>query len=98
MLRENTRINNVASPTKFAEYMINNIPVILSHNIGDLDDFIKEYRVGFYPDDIDDIDEKLKNIDKSHCKDIITNLYLWDNYIDRMINNNIQLASIRNRS
>ena len=98
LLRENTRINNVASPTKFAEYMINNIPVILSHNIGDLDDFIKEYRVGFYPDDIDDIDEKLKNIDKSHCKDIITNLYLWDNYIDRMINNNIQLVSIRNRS
>lgn len=97
LLRENTRINNVASPTKFAEYMINSLPVILSPNIGDLDIYLKKYKVGFYPDDIVDLDEKLANLNRDHCKDIIADLYLWDNYIDRMINVNIELASIRNR-
>jgi len=38
LLRDSNNVNKVASPTKFAEYINCNLPVFISHNIGDIDE------------------------------------------------------------
>jgi hypothetical protein len=46
LFRENTVMNNVASPTKFAEYVLCGLPVIISEGVGDYTKFTKEHHVG----------------------------------------------------
>jgi glycosyltransferase involved in cell wall biosynthesis len=46
LLRENTLVNNVASPTKFAEYLLCGLPVIISEGIGDYSEFTINKNVG----------------------------------------------------
>lgn len=46
LFRENTIMNNVASPTKFAEYMLCGLPVIISEGVGDYSSFTTENGVG----------------------------------------------------
>ncbi len=46
LLRERHPINEVAAPTKFAEYIMSGLPVMISDNIGDYSDFVKSKRVG----------------------------------------------------
>lgn len=40
LIRENTVTNQVASPTKFAEYLACGLPVIISDNLGDYSSFV----------------------------------------------------------
>ncbi|MCJ7448030.1 MAG: hypothetical protein MUO72_10065 [Bacteroidales bacterium] len=47
LFRENTIMNNVASPTKFAEYMLCGLPVIISEGVGDYSTYTVEKEVGF---------------------------------------------------
>lgn len=47
LFRENTIMNNVASPTKFAEYMLCGLPVIISEGVGDYSSYVIEKGVGF---------------------------------------------------
>ncbi|HPT70895.1 MAG TPA: glycosyltransferase family 4 protein [Candidatus Cloacimonadota bacterium] len=47
LLRHDMPVNNVASPTKFAEYLMAGLPVIISPNVGDFSDFVVENDVGF---------------------------------------------------
>ena len=46
MLREESVTNRVASPTKFAEYLIAGLEVLSSPHIGDYPDFIREHGCG----------------------------------------------------
>lgn len=46
LLREQSVTNRVASPTKFAEYLISGLQVIISDNLGDFSEFVKETKCG----------------------------------------------------
>ncbi len=46
LFRENSVTNQVASPTKFAEYLSAGLPVIISENLGDYSDFTKRHNCG----------------------------------------------------
>jgi glycosyltransferase involved in cell wall biosynthesis len=50
LLRENTLTNNVASPIKFSEYMCCGLPCIISPNIGDTAEIIRNGRAGIVLD------------------------------------------------
>lgn len=47
MIREQSITNKVASPTKFAEYLMSGLKVISSENLGDYSDFITAHNCGF---------------------------------------------------
>lgn len=46
LLREDISVNQVASPVKFAEYLICRLPLIISKNIGDYSELIEKNRCG----------------------------------------------------
>lgn len=46
LLREKNITNLVASPVKFAEYLVSGLNVIISEDIGDLSDFVRENKCG----------------------------------------------------
>lgn len=46
LYRENSVTNQVASPTKFAEYLGAGLPVIISENLGDYSDFVLTHQCG----------------------------------------------------
>jgi hypothetical protein len=46
LFRENTIMNNVASPTKFAEYMLCGLPVLISEGVGDYSDYVINNNLG----------------------------------------------------
>ncbi|MBP7245980.1 MAG: hypothetical protein KBA99_11835 [Bacteroidia bacterium] len=46
LIREDSVTNRVASPTKFAEYLSAGLQVIITDNIGDYSDFVKEHHCG----------------------------------------------------
>lgn len=46
LIRENSVTNEVASPTKFAEYLSAGLPVLISENLGDYTDFVRKYDCG----------------------------------------------------
>ena len=46
LLRENHPLNEVAAPTKFAEYIMTGLSVLISDSIGDYSDFVKRNKLG----------------------------------------------------
>jgi len=46
LLRDDSMLNRVSSPTKFAEYLAAGVPVILEGTIGDYNSFVREKSVG----------------------------------------------------
>jgi hypothetical protein len=46
LIRENTVTNQVASPTKFAEYLACGLPVIISDYLGDYSAFVEQHQCG----------------------------------------------------
>lgn len=46
LVREQTVTNKVASPTKFAEYLSAGLQVLISKDLGDYSDFVKQHRCG----------------------------------------------------
>jgi hypothetical protein len=56
LFRENSIMNNVASPTKFAEYLLSGLPVLISEGVGDYSIFCRDKKVGFVINE-----EQLKN-------------------------------------
>ena len=57
LLRERLQLNHVASPTKFAEYMLCGVPAFISSGIGDIDDIVRSHNVGVLVQNIADEDE-----------------------------------------
>ena len=46
LLRETNAVNQVAAPTKFAEYLLCGLPVVISQGIGDFSDLARNQNVG----------------------------------------------------
>jgi Glycosyl transferases group 1 len=46
LLRENKLLNRVASPTKFSEYVLSGLPVIITESIIDYSNFVRKNNVG----------------------------------------------------
>lgn len=46
LFRDNSLTNQVASPTKFAEYIMSGLPVIISRYVGDFSDFVRDQNLG----------------------------------------------------
>lgn len=46
LIRESSVTNQVASPTKFAEYLSAGLPVIISDGVGDYSDFVRKHGCG----------------------------------------------------
>ena len=46
LLRENRILNNVASPSKYAEYMLCGLPTIISESVHDYADYCRKYQTG----------------------------------------------------
>lgn len=46
LFRDNVLMNNVASPSKFAEYMLSGLPCIISEGVGDYTEFCRNEGVG----------------------------------------------------
>lgn len=46
LIREQTVTNQVAAPTKFAEYLSSGLPVVISPNLGDYSAFVETHRCG----------------------------------------------------
>lgn len=46
LFRANTLTNNVASPTKYAEYILCGLPVLISEDVGDYSNFTSKYNLG----------------------------------------------------
>lgn len=47
LLREQSITNKVASPVKFAEYLSCGLKVVISNNLGDLTEFVRDHNVGY---------------------------------------------------
>lgn len=46
LLREDVLMNQISSPTKFAEYLISGLPVLITPNVGDYSDSVRSRRLG----------------------------------------------------
>ncbi len=55
LYRENSVTNEVASPTKFAEYLSAGLPVIISENLGDYTNFVISHNCGMVVKETDEI-------------------------------------------
>jgi len=47
LIREKSVTNNVAAPTKFAEYLASGLKVLISDNVGDYSDFTRQHDCGY---------------------------------------------------
>ena len=71
LIREESVTNSVASPVKFAEYLIAGLNVIISPNIGDYSEFVKEHTCGFIMNDKEtSYFAKISETQKNHNKDL----------------------------
>lgn len=46
LFRENIPLNNISSPTKFAEYLISGAPVLITEGVGDYSELVAIHRLG----------------------------------------------------
>lgn len=60
LLREPSPVNESAAPTKFAEYVMSGLPIIVSSGIGDYSGLASEKNWGVVWDDLNKIDELAK--------------------------------------
>ena len=91
LLRDNSILNIVSSPTKFSEYLINGLPVITTDYVGDFSKQVRIHKLGFVlsnylcNDDLKDfIIETHANNRKINekCKKFANSNLTWDNAID----------------
>ncbi len=59
LLRDDRPINYVASPTKFAEYILCGLPVVLTNKIGDFSEAVKNKRIGYVINNIQNIEAEI---------------------------------------
>lgn len=87
LLRDSNNVNKVASPTKFAEYINCNLPVFISHDIGDIDEISAKYNICIYEEDIDNIRTKINEIKKNqgNFKLLVNDYYEWEKSIKTIL-------------
>ena len=91
LLRDNSILNIVSSPTKFPEYLINGLPVITTDYVGDFSSQVRKHKLGFVLSNYF-CDDELKNfiiktfannhIISQKCKNFANSTLIWDNAID----------------
>jgi len=59
LLRDNSIVNKVASPTKFAEYLMAGVPVITTNFVGDYSSIVKTKRIGYVIENLEILDDNL---------------------------------------
>jgi len=62
LFRKDEVVNRVASPTKFSEYALCGLPIIISDNIGDFSDYIRSSGYGYVIRDTDFISKESLNV------------------------------------
>ncbi len=92
LFREDVPLNNVASPTKFAEYLQAGLPVLLTPNIGDYSDLVPRERLGVIVDlnRVSDsnyvssvVDEVLGDpAVRQRCTEYVSAHLTWESYRD----------------
>lgn len=81
VIRNDNIVNKVAAPTKIAEYLSNNIPILYDGEIGVINDLIDKYgNQGLINLNKDDWEDTIKEIINNKNKSFINNLY--DDYFD----------------
>lgn len=75
LIREASNLNAASSPTKFAEYIKCHLPVIISHGIGNLDEIINDYNVGIFIDNIENLKQKVYEIQKNGSFEAVIEKY-----------------------
>jgi len=60
LFRDNTPMNNVASPSKFTEYMLAGLPVLISKGVGDFTNYVSNNNTGIVID-LEDITKEQVN-------------------------------------
>lgn len=98
LLRKNILLNNVASPTKFPEYLAAGLGIIASPGIGDLSRLVEDQEIGCVVDEAD-MESSTKAIlnlverysrDKegfsSRMRDIAYRRFSWDTYKEYFLN------------
>lgn len=87
LLRDNNNVNKVASPTKYAEYINCNLPVFISHGIGDIDEISANYNTCIYEEHIGSIKNKISKIKKNekNFKLLVDEYYGWEKSIEKII-------------
>lgn len=87
LLRDYNNVNIVSSPTKFSEYINCNLPVFISHNIGDIDEINDKYNVCIYEDETYSIRNRVNEIrvHEGKFKLLIQEHYGWDRNIKKII-------------
>lgn len=65
LLREDIPMNNVASPTKFSEYILSGLPTIISNGVYDYVELVEKTNFGVVLDDMNEVsDEEVKKINE----------------------------------
>jgi glycosyltransferase involved in cell wall biosynthesis len=59
LLRDNSVVNTVASPTKFAEYLLAGLPVITTDFVGDYSEFVNAHHIGYTVHDMKEPEQGL---------------------------------------
>jgi glycosyltransferase involved in cell wall biosynthesis len=85
LLRNPDPVNEVASPTKFAEYLSCNLPVIASRNVGDIEEIINKYQVGILNEDLNNFTIKIDRVNRKNFGTVIQEIYSWDINLGKML-------------
>ncbi len=80
LIREQSDTNRVASPVKFAEYLHSGLKVLISENLGDFSEFVKENKCGYV---VDLKNGSIPDLDKLNNEDRRQNTFLARKYFDK---------------
>ena len=92
LLREDTPMNNVASPTKFAEYLLCGLPTIISKGVYDFADIVHSTGFGIVLDDYQHVGDKelteipkLRSLDRADVANWASKNLSKENFVEQYI-------------
>ena len=90
LLREDLTLNNISSPTKFAEYMIAGLPVVISPRVGDYSSIVESRHLGKVvdltrisdPEYTSSLVKEIVSDDsiRERCRNYASESLTWDSY------------------
>jgi glycosyltransferase involved in cell wall biosynthesis len=91
LIREDTPMNMVSSPSKFSEYMLCGLPTLISPNVGDFSEFVQNNNCGIVIDDIcGDYTKVADNLltftqNRESLSQTAVNLFSKQSYVDTVV-------------
>lgn len=104
LLRERCEINEVAAPTKFAEYLMCGVPVIFTPGIGDYSELAIRWNVGFLwgeDDDLERLLEWMRDVENARdawserCRKCCIDCLAWETLGKKVLEAYAKLSSVR---